>query len=365
MAITTVTHLALTTEVEAALDRNVPVAVGVSGGKDSVACALAVSKFLEDRGHTGPKLLIHADLGAVEWQDSFASCQRLANHLEWELLKVQRKAGGLMERWEARWASSKRRYLALECVKVILPWSTPSMRFCTSELKRDPIISALKKRWGKVPFLSVTGIRADESPARAKMPAAKEQPKAPKGSLDWNPILRWNKEQVFAEIAGSGLALHEAYTLFGSTRVSCVLCIMGSKNDLKAALKDGRNHEIYHRMCALELESRFSFQNSWLMELDPRYEQSLAGAQQLAAQRKTLESQIPKHLEFAKGWPEVMPTPEEAETLAATRQAICNIYQWEPAFVTAEAVLARYSELMTQKHEIQLHRRKRGHRDRS
>jgi hypothetical protein len=38
----------------------------------------------------------------------------------------------MVERWESRWESSVRRYAALETVTLVLPWSTPSMRFCTS-----------------------------------------------------------------------------------------------------------------------------------------------------------------------------------------------------------------------------------------
>ncbi len=53
-------QVALTPDVEFMLGRNCVVAVGVSGGKDSVACALAVDRHLNDIGHTGPRLLIHA-----------------------------------------------------------------------------------------------------------------------------------------------------------------------------------------------------------------------------------------------------------------------------------------------------------------
>src|SRR6185295_17249827 len=51
------------------------VAIAVSGGKDSIAAALATIEFLNGIGHTGPRVLIHADLGDpdpamdVEWTD--------------------------------------------------------------------------------------------------------------------------------------------------------------------------------------------------------------------------------------------------------------------------------------------------------
>ncbi|WP_139222997.1 hypothetical protein [Paracidovorax wautersii] len=114
------------------LDLNCVVAVGVSGGKDSDACAIAVDRHLNAIGHTGPRVLVHADLGVVEWEDSLPGCQRLAENLGWELMVLQSASGDLMDRWKLRWKNNIKRYNDLECVKLILPWSTPTMRFCTS-----------------------------------------------------------------------------------------------------------------------------------------------------------------------------------------------------------------------------------------
>ncbi len=256
-----------------------------------------------------------------------------------------------MERWESRWESSKRRYLALSCVKLILPWSTPSMRFCTSELKSAPIASALRKLFGKRPVLSVTGIRADESANRAKMPSSKPNPRLHPGSLDWNPLLRWNVGQVFDTIRAAGLRLHEAYTVFGSSRVSCAFCIMGASTDLRAALRDARNLPLYRRMCALELESAFAFQGGkWLSDLAPAEQTLPVGIVKLrATARERVEATIPRHLLFTKGWPEVMPTPEEADSLAGVRQAVCQLYDWTPTFATGAAVVERYAQLIREK----------------
>jgi len=117
----------LTPEVEDMLRANCVVAIGVSSGKDSVACALAVARHFDEIGHTGPCVLVHAELGSIEWRDSLPSCERLAAHLGWELLVVKRAAGDLIARWRGRWANNVERYRNLECVKLELPWSTPSM----------------------------------------------------------------------------------------------------------------------------------------------------------------------------------------------------------------------------------------------
>src|SRR3546814_477623 len=128
----------------------------------------------------------------------------------------------MLARWQGRWANNLTRYQDLSCVKVILPWSTPSMRFCTSELKVAVITSALKKQYPGQDIVNVAGIRRQESPARNRMPIS-----APMASLtrrgnvgvSWNAIIEWKIEEVFDTIAGAGLRLHEAYTKYGASRV--------------------------------------------------------------------------------------------------------------------------------------------------
>ncbi len=132
--------------------------------------------YLDEIGHTGPRVLIHSDLGRVEWRDSLPSCERLAHALGWELLVVTRQAGDMLARWEGRWQNNVKRYADLACVKLILPWSTPSMRFCTSELKVAIISSALRKRWPTQEIVNVSGIRRQESAARSKMPVSVRMP---------------------------------------------------------------------------------------------------------------------------------------------------------------------------------------------
>lgn len=338
----------ITLPVADLLARNAPVAVGVSGGKDSHAVAWAMAEFLKD--YRGPKVLVHADLGSVEWLDSLPACRRIAERIGWELITCGRPAGGMMERWESRWASSIRRYCAMETVAVVLPWSTPSMRFCTSELKVDPITSALKKRFGKVPIINVTGVRAEESTARAKQPVSAPGAKLPPGSLTWRPIHGWLLQDVWDAIAESGVPAHEAYTLFGSSRVSCRFCILANEADLRASLTDPAAAEIYRRMCMLELESGFAFQGSrWLSslvtDLVPDGDARLHQAKYLAARRSDLQVWLPKHLQFTKGWPHCVPTEEESELLAEMRRCVCALYGWDSPYLDTTTVRARYQEL--------------------
>lgn len=341
-------QIAYTPEVEDLLRQGAPVAVGVSGGKDSHAVAWALSRELES--YPGPKVLIHANLGSVEWLDSFPACQRIAERIGWELIECRRKAGGMMERWESRWESSVRRYCAMETVAVVLPWSTPSMRFCTSELKVDPITAALKKRFGKVPIINVTGVRGEESANRAKQPVSSPGAKLPPGSLAWRPIHHWLLQDVWDAIAESGVPAHEAYKLFGSSRVSCRFCILANEADLRASLTDPAAAAIYVRMCDLELVSGFAFQGSrWLTSLAPELVPDgparLAAAKELAALREDHEGWLPESLRFTKGWPHRVPSMQEADSLAFMRQQVCQLYGWQTPYRTAETVRLRYQEL--------------------
>lgn len=225
-------NVATTPEIDAFLASGSPVAIGCSGGKDSCAVAFATCEHLDRIGHTGKRILIHSDLGMVEWKDSAPTCARLADRLGVELVTVSRKAGGMMERWESRWRNNVARYANLECVKLILPWSTASMRFCTAELKRDVICADLVRRFPNSHILSVSGIRRDESPRRAKSSILKPQPKMTSkkwGTLgfDWNALLEWKLADVFTYLEQKDFSLHEAYKVWGSSRVSCAYCLAG------------------------------------------------------------------------------------------------------------------------------------------
>lgn len=355
-----VKKVALTDDVARLLGQNCVVAVGVSGGKDSDACALAVSRYLNEIGHAGPRVLIHADLGRVEWKDSLPSCERLAARIGWELIVVRRAAGDMLARWQGRWANNVARYKDLSCVRLILPWSTPSMRFCTSELKVDVLTSALKKRFPGQDIVNVTGIRRQESSNRSRMPVSGPQAKLQRKGFDgitWNAIIEWPIEHVFEEIAEAGLELHEAYTRYGASRVSCCFCIMSAAGDLVAATTCRDNHGLYVDMVMLEVESTFAFQgNKWLADvapelLTPELRMRVQHAKKAAVQRQSIEAELPNHLLYTSGWPTSVPTVPEAELIASVRRRVADVMGFEVGYVTADSVIARYADLLGQKEE--------------
>lgn len=340
-------------EIDELLAANSPVAVGVSGGKDSQAAALATFDHLNSIGHRGPRVLIHSDLGSVEWNESLPVCQRLAAHLGADLILVRRKSGGLLERWGTRWESSVRRYENLETVTLVLPWSTPSMRFCTSELKTHIISAELRRRFKGQTVVNVTGVRREESRARAKGSIASKDSDG-KG-WSWRPISDWTVAQVFERIAASGLAPHEAYTRLGMSRVSCRFCIMSNASDLAAASAALESHRLYGQMVDIEIASTFGFQGSrWLADVAPQLlsddvRADVIRSKEKAVQRVALEKLITKDMLYVKGWPTRMLTDDEAATLAKVRRGVSELIGLRSSYLDVPSIHGRYAELMSER----------------
>jgi hypothetical protein len=260
------------------------------------------------------------------------------------------------------------RYVNLECVKVILPWSTPAMRFCTSELKSAPMASALVKRFPGATIVSACGIRRQESDARASALTSKPNKrlvskKHRTTGVDWNPIAAWSDLDVYAYCAARGFCLHEGYTRYGMSRISCRFCIMAKRADLIASSTCEDNAPVYREMVALEIRSTFAFQGShWLGDvaphlLDPGTLYMLQVAKGHAARRVAIEKRIPHHLLYTKSWPTVMPTYEEATLISAMRVEVGELLGLDVKYTTPEAVTARYAELMAA-NDLRLAKRK-------
>ncbi|MGX9182009.1 phosphoadenosine phosphosulfate reductase domain-containing protein [Mesorhizobium sp. BHbdii] len=345
-------RLAITPAMEALIATGSPVAIGVSGGKDSQASALSVCEHLDRVGHTGPRLLVHSHLGSVEWLDSHPVCQQLADHLGIELVVLRRDKGGLMERWESRWQSSMARYQDLATVTLVPCWSTPSLRFCTSEMKTHLITATLKARFPGESVINVTGIRR-ESRRRAKSAIADLD----RGGHLWNwpPILDWSEDYVFACIARHGLRSHPEYRGFGMSRVSCRFCIMSSLPDLVAATGQPESHDLYRRMVSLEIRSTFAFQDGrWLGDiapqlLDRQQRDRLMHAKARAARRIAAESRITPAMLYVRGWPTRMLSNAEADLLASVRREVADLFGFQPRYLERDAIHGRYARLLAEK----------------
>ena len=350
----------LNEQVQDLLAGPVPVAFGLSGGVDGIGAALVLFKHLDAIGHRGPRIAIHSDLGVVEHRESLPMCQLAAGHLGIPLVVVRRQKGDLLDRWKQRWRDNLQRYAELRCVKIILPWSTAAMKFCSSELKLAIIGRDLVERFPGQTILSVTGIRAEESPTRAAMPLLLPQPKLISRTFgttgfNYHPIHSWTKKQVFDYHQLCQFPIHEAYWKWGMSRVSCVFCILASLADLVAASRNPEHYELYREMVWLEIISAFSFQpGRWLGDvathlLTDEMRQGLEAAKQRALLRDAIEATIPRHLLYTRDWPTAIPTWEEAELLSEVRLQVARIMGVQVGYTQPGAIRARYSELFEER----------------
>jgi 3'-phosphoadenosine 5'-phosphosulfate sulfotransferase (PAPS reductase)/FAD synthetase len=354
-------QVSITREIAILIACGSPIAFGSSSGKDSSALVIKVNKLLDAVGHTGERIIVHAHLGDIEWKGVIEHGQKLARHVGLEFVEVRRAKGGMISRWQQRETDNFGRYRTLSCVTLISPWSSAALRFCTGELKVQPITSYLAKRWPGQTIINAIGIRRDESTDRALKPVAQVNTRLQRADgtcgWDWNAIIDLGVETVFLINLREGIGLHFAYDTNG--RLSCCVCVLSNEKDLRGACSVDSNIPAILRVIALELHSCFSFQPSrWLADIfaqerpelfTDEMRNALARAKRIAAARRLAEKRIPKELLYEKGWPTFQPTMEQCEIIASVRREVAELYGMEILYTTAEEVYARYAELLAEK----------------
>jgi 3'-phosphoadenosine 5'-phosphosulfate sulfotransferase (PAPS reductase)/FAD synthetase len=252
------------------------IVVNSSAGKDSQAMLTYIAEQAAVLGITHRLVVVHCDLGRVEWEGTKALAKDQARHygLRFEVVANKRD---FLQRVEDRgqWPDAKNRY-------------------CTSEFKTNPVktlFTALAKETRskldggngnrstyRVRILNCIGIRAEESPGRAKkqpLIADSETRTTKDGKLErnsrreitqWYPIFRWNVGQVWETIRESAVPYHRAYDL-GMPRLSCVFCIFAPEKALTiagyhnrallaeyTALEGRMNHTFRHKQPLINIE---------------------------------------------------------------------------------------------------------------
>lgn len=126
----------------------------------------------------------------------------------------------------------------------VSPWPSPETRQCTSDLKRGPIETAIRRYLKAHPrfnglIVNCMGLRAEESSNRAKQKTFKfseRNSKAGREWYEWLPIHDLLVDDVFRVIREHGQEPHWAYAA-GMSRLSCCFCIMASMDDLGTAAR--------------------------------------------------------------------------------------------------------------------------------
>ena len=215
-----------------------------SGGKDSQTMIRRVVALADEQGVSRDALVVvHAELGRVEWQGTAELAREQAEEYGLEFRVVARPQGDLLTHIEQRGM-----------------FPGPGARYCTSDHKRGQIAKVItsldrERRQGDAfSLLNCMGLRAQESPARRKKaPHTPNRYFSTKSRTvwDWLPILDWTEKEVWLDIKESGVAHHGAYDL-GMPRLSCIFCIYAPKKAL--VLAGRRNPELLDEYVRVEAE---------------------------------------------------------------------------------------------------------------
>lgn len=233
--------------------------INTSAGKDSQTTLRYVDRMCREAGVDNKRIVaVHADLGKVEWPGCPDLAGKQVEHYGLRFEVRQRTGGDLLE-------YARRR----------AKWPSPRQRWCTSDFKRGPIrrlMTALTREttwidpFKRVRILNCMGMRAEESPARAKKQPFEFDLKASNSLREvwnWLPIHQWPVEEVWSDIRKSGIPYHYAYDL-GMPRLSCSFCIFAPESALRLA---GRHRpELLQEYVQIERETGHSFKNGLRLE---------------------------------------------------------------------------------------------------
>lgn len=193
-----------------------------SGGKDSQAMLIHLLEVVPPE----KLVVVHASLGSVEWPGALELAEQQARDAGVAFL-VARASKTLFDMVRRRFAARPE----------VPSWPSAAHRQCTSDLKRGPIqreVRRYAKAHGFNQIVNCLGLRAEESPGRAKRETFRRNDAASNSVaewFEWLPIHSLKTRSVFGAIENAGQRPHHAYAL-GNDRLSCVFCIMGSRGDL-------------------------------------------------------------------------------------------------------------------------------------
>jgi len=200
--------------------------INFSGGKDSTA----MLALLCERYPHVPKHVVMADTGwehvdsPGKWPSAIVWSEMIVERFGLPLHVVRNPNKTLLEM-----AARRGKFPGM------------SQRQCTSDLKRDPIHTWIRRRYPSMGardphhvVISCMGLRAEESIGRSRLPKLRRNARLQMNNRtvwDWNPILRWTEAEVRAYLAERRIPLHPVYQHL--RRFSCRVCIFMTDHDLR------------------------------------------------------------------------------------------------------------------------------------
>lgn len=248
------------------------IVINSSGGKDSLAMMIRIVAQAKAMGIPMDRLVVlHCDLGRVEWEGTLEVARAQAEYFGIRF-EIRRRAGGdLLDQIKDRHLKLKAKAEREGLDKVAPAWPSSAARYCTSNNKRDvagtfhtEIVRELNlDRPARI--LNCMGLRADESPARAKkaeLELDKRQTNGRREVWNWLPIHDYTTAEVWESVNASGAPSHPAYAA-GMPRLSCRFCVLASKSALVLSAK--LNPELAAEYVELETEMGCSFRQDFSM----------------------------------------------------------------------------------------------------
>lgn len=227
--------------------------ISVSGGKDSTATLLLALERCREQ-----VVAVFADTGnehelTLEYLDYLRTALGIIIHTV--RADFSREIAGKREYIRENWESDGVPYdLVVRALDILeKPSGNPFLdlclwkgrfpsrraQFCTQHLKKFPLSKFTTDLMLEgYDVESWQGVRADESPERAKLAECEA---TPEGIKIVRPILSWSVEEVFAMHKRHGINPNPLYRL-GMSRVGCMPCINARKSEVREIAKRFPEH---------------------------------------------------------------------------------------------------------------------------
>ncbi|MFI6512140.1 hypothetical protein ACIBCT_31445 [Streptosporangium sp. NPDC050855] len=242
------------------------IVVNHSGGKDSSVALYEAVRLAEAAGVRDRLVVLHNDLGRVEWPATRTLDAQHANYYRTrfgatlvELFGDRPSARDVAERQATRYGlpfvvRSRTGGDLLQQIEQYGKFPDAGNRHCTSEQKRAPkhrLYTELVKLANldrQIRILDINGERGEESPARKAKPAFEynrmASNKTKRKVHTWRVVHSWTLAEVWACHWANNLEWHWAYEIM--SRLSCSICVLAAISDVTwgCAMRPDLSHDI-------------------------------------------------------------------------------------------------------------------------